>query len=463
MKQFKLFLAFLLCFLSFTYVGAEENDFETNRDYYSKLCTQSSANLTPEEQAKCNAFVQYMSDQSSDLRKQLAEIEANREKIAKDILVYTQKIKSYDIEISKLRVQIEGLNQQIADKENEIAATEAQINEQQNEIDTLKARFKERMVQTQKTMRSNQFFDILVGAKSFDDLLRKSNGINDILNFDKTTLEEIASLIEQLNKAKATLEVQKSELDSAKQEVVNKQNTLLYYRHEAEVVRQEYLKQEAELEAQGNRIAGDLDTIKNTMAEIASALGSIAMSTGFIRPISGGRVSAGTWYYPQDFGGGVHLGEDFAAGVGTTIVAAGNGVVIKSVDGCGDGYLGSSCGGNFGGSSGGGNQIYLLTRINGSLYAIKYLHMNAGTPIAVGTIVNGGDRIGAVGKSGNVTGAHVHVEVFYLGNDTIASYAQNWNGDLAFGANWGYAALNRLCENGVGAPCRIKPESVFGS
>ena len=41
-------------------------------------------------------------------------------------------------------------------------------------------------------------------------------------------------------------------------------------------------------------------------------------------------------------------------------------------------------------------------------------------------------------------------------------YAQNWNGDLSFGAGWGYSALSRLCANGVGAPCRVKPESVFG-
>ncbi len=462
MKKIKALLVVFICILTLTYAKAEDNDFATNGDYYSKLCSQSSSNLTADEQAKCNAYIQYLSDQRADLKQALSDIEKKREEIAANIKEYAQKIRTYDAQIATLRVQIEELNGQIAAKEAEIAATEAQIAEQQNEVDILKTRFKERMVQAQKTMRLNQFLDILIGAKSFEDLIRKSNGINDIVSYDRKTLEEIAALIEQLNASKAILEVQKSELNTAKQAVVDKQNTLIYYRHEAEVVRQEYLKKEAELEAEGNRIAGNLEEIKTRMTEISAALGSIPMSNGFVRPISGGRVSAGTWYYPESFGGGVHLGQDFASGVGTTIMAAGNGVVIKSVDGCGDGYLGNSCGGNFGGSSGGGNQVYLLTKINGNLYAVKYLHMSAGSPIALGTIVNGGDRIGAVGKSGNVTGPHVHVEVFYLGTDSIAGYAQSWNGDLAFGANWGLAALNRLCENGVGAPCRVKPESVFG-
>ena len=65
------------------------------------------------------------------------------------------------------------------------------------------------------------------------------------------------------------------------------------------------------------------------------------------------------------------------------------------------------------------------------------------------------------GKSGNVTGAHVHIEVFKLGTMSLESYASSWSGDLAFGAGWGAAGLNRLCAN-VGAPCRVKPETVFG-
>ena len=161
--------------------------------------------------------------------------------------------------------------------------------------------------------------------------------------------------------------------------------------------------------------------------------------------------------------GGVHLGIDLA-GVpqGTTIRAVANGVVIKSADGCRVGYLGSGCVGT-GGSWGGGNQVFLLSKVNGGLYAIKYCHMQYGSPVKTGTIANAGDYVGRLGATGNVTGPHVHIEIMYLGDaSNFANYARTWNGDLAFGCGWTTAGLRRRCDSGVGAPCRIRPETVFG-
>ena len=85
------------------------------------------------------------------------------------------------------------------------------------------------------------------------------------------------------------------------------------------------------------------------------------------------------------------------------------------------------------------------------------------TPIPKGTVVHAGDKVGEVGTSGNSTGPHCHLEVYYLGSaDNFTYYAQHWNGDLSFGCGWYSAALNHICENGSGAPCRVRPESVFG-
>ena len=119
-----------------------------------------------------------------------------------------------------------------------------------------------------------------------------------------------------------------------------------------------------------------------------------------------------------------------------------------------------TCGGS-GGSRGGGNQVYLLTNINGTTYAVKYLHMSPGSPIATGSVVSAGDQIGTVGQSGNASAPHTHIEVFKLGTMSIESYANSWNGDLAFGAGWGSGALSNTCDK-RGAPCRVKPETAFG-
>lgn len=99
------------------------------------------------------------------------------------------------------------------------------------------------------------------------------------------------------------------------------------------------------------------------------------------------------------------------------------------------------------------------------MYAVKYLHMQNGSPIPTGTKVTGGDYIGRVGSTGNSSGPHCHIEIFKIGAASdFASYVKNWNGDLTFGCGWAgsYDGYGRRCEAGYGIPCRIRPESVFG-
>jgi hypothetical protein len=196
--------------------------------------------------------------------------------------------------------------------------------------------------------------------------------------------------------------------------------------------------------------------------ELAVKLGKVVSSSGFMRPITAGRISAGTWHYPSSFkDGAIHLGVDYADSKGTPVYAPANGVIVNSVDGCGDGWLGNSCGGD-GGVNMGGNQIYMVVSVNGKTYGLRFFHFLIGSPIATGTIVSQGDKIAETGTSGNSTGCHTHVEVIYLGKMTVAEYVADWNGSLSFNASWGSDAYyNHLCENGASAPCRIKPESVF--
>ncbi len=437
-----------------------EDDFNTNRDYYNTTCAKDSTQLSVEEQQKCRAFMQYMSDQSASLRKELEDIENKRKDISENIQEAVEKIADYNSQIGILAKEISQINTDILVKEAEISAKEMEIAAKQAEIDALKQKIKGRMVTSQPTMRLNQYLDIIMGARDLTDLIRRSNGIRDITKYDEKVREDLLHLIDQLNEIKAQLEEEQKKLEEYKATVVEKQNVVIKMKREAQIVKEEYLKKEAELEAQGNRIAGDLEAIKSSLKLLSNKIGNIPNSSGFVVPVQIGRISAGTWYYPN--GWGVHLGMDFAAPIGTSVKAVGNGIVIKSVDGCGDnGSIGNWCGSAQGGSGGGGNQVYLLTRINNRLYAIKYLHLQAGSPIAQGTIVNAGDIVARVGNSGNSSGPHCHVEVFNLGTQSINDFVSSWNGDLAFGAGWGAAALNNTCA-AKGAPCRERPENVFG-
>ncbi len=83
-----------------------------------------------------------------------------------------------------------------------------------------------------------------------------------------------------------------------------------------------------------------------------------------------------------------HLGTDFAAPVGTPIMATANGVIIKKA------Y-----------TRGNGNYIKIK---HNATYSTQYLHMSKfAKGIHVGSVVKQGDIIGYVGMTGYTTGPHV--------------------------------------------------------
>ena len=107
-------------------------------------------------------------------------------------------------------------------------------------------------------------------------------------------------------------------------------------------------------------------------------------------PVRGGSVSAGTWYYP---GGGVHLGLDMAAPIGTQIVAPADGIILYANNSVATngGYLGNWSGYPVGG----GNSIHMLTQAGGTTYAISFFHMSQeGFAVSAGTQVKNGTAAG---------------------------------------------------------------------
>jgi murein DD-endopeptidase MepM/ murein hydrolase activator NlpD len=96
---------------------------------------------------------------------------------------------------------------------------------------------------------------------------------------------------------------------------------------------------------------------------------------------------------------GKHSGIDFPANTGTAVRSVGPGTVVTV--GWGGAY---------------GNQI-VIRHADGKY--TQYAHLSA-TNVSSGQKVDGGQRIGAVGSTGNSTGPHLHFEArngAYYGSD----------------------------------------------
>ena len=463
-------VAVAVAMLPYQVVYADDPPY-SDTGYWNDYCTTKGNTST----SACKAYIEYLSSQSESSKNRLDEIEAEREQIAADISKYDAQLKRLQTQIDEMQVKIDEkqaeineMQGRINDKQAEIDAKQVQIDETQAQVDALEEKVKKRMVASQSTMHFNQYLDILMGASSFQDLLRIASGLISITQYDEKTLNDLEALRlqlseekKQLEKAKAELEEAKKKMEEAKQELIEQQNELLLTQAQQQVILEEYQKQYAKLQAESNNISSNIAAISEAMRRLAEAgtLDDVITAAGWTYPVPGAYISAGTWAYP---GGALHLGEDFAASVGTAILAAGNGVVLNSANGCPTyGGLGSTCGTQYGGLIGGGNMVTLLVSVNGSLYGMNYCHMMLGSPIAAGTVVTAGMQIGAVGSSGNSSGPHCHIEVYYLGDaSNFSAYASSWNGDMGFGTGWYTYA--RRCDAGAGIPCRIRPESVFG-
>ena len=115
-------------------------------------------------------------------------------------------------------------------------------------------------------------------------------------------------------------------------------------------------------------------------------------------PINGARLSSsyGMRKHPIDGFNKMHRGTDFAAPMGTPIMASGDGIVIKA------GWCG-----------GGGNCIKIK---HNTVYQTVYAHMSKfANNIKSGTKVKQSQIIGYVGSTGKSTGPHLHYEVIENG------------------------------------------------
>jgi murein DD-endopeptidase MepM/ murein hydrolase activator NlpD len=332
------------------------------------------------------------------------------------------KIHDVQLQINAYYALIQNLNNQIAAQQALIAQTkdkivvlDRQVRFKQAELTRLQADVAVRDQLLDQRMRyvdghgPINYVELVLTASSFNDLMNRMMGAQQIAASDRKLLDALAVEHTQVTSAQADLASQRSEVQAL---------LLQQQAEEADLEKNKVTQQQAialaaqlevQLQAQYAQVQAQRVAIDAQVAALARQYDAAAIKAGggtgvFEWPEPGcgfGCISQGfgcsTFYleiydpacpYPHR----IHTGIDIAGPYGTQIVAADTGVV----------YL-------YPGSIGYGNMILM---IHGNGYSTVYGHLAGYAPgLRSGMIVPRGTTIAFEGSTGWSTGPHLHFEV----------------------------------------------------
>ena len=453
MKKYKIGAGFLSLTLACSLVmPVSAEDYSNTEAWYAK-CSQAQ---TSESGIKaCQGFQEYQKNRRQDLQKNIesynssiASLQSDTSKMEKLAKEQKDLVANLQTQISEKEKSIELIEKNIEELDDKIEAKESEIEAWNDQIET-------RMKNEQTTIGTNMIIDLIMGSDSLSDMLSRISGVERITEDDQSQIKKLNKLKKELvlqqdeqKRLDKDAKNQKTELESQKQqatELEESYNTLV----------EQYQKQIAQLEAEKRSAQVDMNSIRDFVIS-TNFSGSIESVSGFVFPVQGGSKSAGTWAYP---GGGLHLGLDWAAPIGTVVVAPASGVILYAAApvGSNTGYLGNWSGY----PAGGGNTIEMLCNVNGTLYAISFAHLSQNIYVSAGQSVSQGQTIALSGNSGNSSGAHTHVEVYNLGSMSVSDAVARFSSGADFAWGTGWSGTSTSCEAGKAAPCRERPEKFF--
>ena len=470
----------------FAMSDTEYDKFAENEDRYQKLCSSYS----PDDRETCESFADFKKEKIKRAKDDVKNAKSSISEIKGQIDDEENNLESYHKQIQELEVDIISNEKLVTQTEGAIRTVEKQITEREDRIEELDLLIKSFLVNMQGEMRVNGYIEFVMGASDFSDIVRRSEGMKRIKEYNEALINEVLEEQELLEADKKNLVSKKLQLENEKELlVVQVEKSKTLYSVIDAIVKELRVqkKTQEELVEQSTRISaseeekwkdifeqappppppvveapvqetedGVVQAPSVPSAPSAPTTSGGHASSGWIYPVSGNfRVGNGVWSYDT---GGKHLGQDYPASIGTTLVAPANGVVVSTSDaGCGDNYnINDRCNGGW------GNYLNMIVNVDGSYYGLLYAHITPGGMLSSsGQKVSAGQAVAKMGSSGQSSGPHLHVEVYYIGDDAGTAFGNYTTNTFGTGGSTSERAGSRCQSNGNSAPCRINPRSVF--
>jgi peptidoglycan hydrolase CwlO-like protein len=362
-------------------------------------------------------------EEKSEVSSEINEVENKIDSIQGEQEQVKQDMKRLDFAIGDTNTKIREKSVAIETKNGEIAQLQTEVQQLLERINKRNEMLKDRARSFQETGGRVTYLEVLMGAQSFSDFIDRVGAVATILEADqgilrqhkedKRLLEEKQTQVEQeltsLENMLKDLESMNLQLNDQRSQKDQMMDTLKQQEEQIQGEKLELEEQAQILAAQQTAIQQAIQLEEKRQAELARQAAEAAAAAAAAGNNGGSApaptpppvVSNGTWTRPaagtitSGLGmrwGEYHAGIDIANRVSVPIVAAADGVVLKS-------YYSNSY----------GNCIFLTHFINGKLYTTVYAHMSS--RVVTSGAVSKGQTIGYMGNTGYSTGQHLHFEL----------------------------------------------------
>lgn len=362
-----------------------------------------------------------LKEKEDELNRQADELQDQLDDNYATATSYAEEKERLDQETTLLLQQIDNTGDQIKEYNNLIAQRQAEVQSLQDDYLALTDRYAKRMRTMQET-GDVTLWEVVFRAESFSDMLARSVMVEEVSRADREMMDEVRKSAQSVQDKKLELAQERGALEAKKLELAEEQDELAALRaktdeilihlneekqdigqdlQSVEEMKDELVKQIAEQEVK-YRAAVEKELEEKRRQEAENNGGTVPPSTGgFIFPLD----RSGYAYMTSPYGYRVHPisgvyklhnGADLAAYQGTKIYASRSGVVTTAAYNAG-GY---------------GNYVVIN---HGDGYSTLYGHMTHYC-VSAGQYVSQGEVIGYVGSTGNSTGPHLHLTVYYNGN-----------------------------------------------
>lgn len=330
-----------------------------------------------------------------------------------------------DEQCNVLQEEIDVVTSQISQYNALITQTEQQIAETEEKEAAQYDLFCKRV----RSMEENgtvSYWEVIFKATSFSDFLSRIDFINEIMDYDKSVMQDLQDLRDELAEektaleeskaaqlaAKAVLDERKTELDGQLKEATDLVKKIRSQESEYKSTLDAYDKEEEDIQAQIVKLSKQMTSSTGNAATdvISTQMGS----GGYMWPVANSRKITspiGARVAPGGIGSTNHKGVDIG-GVGytTQVLASKAGTVIVSQS-----------------SKSYGNYIVVS---HGSGNTTLYAHLSKRL-VSAGQSVSQGQVLGITGSTGNSTGPHLHFEITENGSrvnplNYLTGYVKAW-------------------------------------